>query len=41
MLVNFVQPEIANMAGYWRQQNGATAHTAKATMQLLIVMFQD
>ena len=41
MLVNFVQPEIANMAGYWSQQDGAAAHMARATMQLLIVMFQD
>ena len=41
MLVNFVQPEIANIAGYWQQQDGATAHMARATMQLLTVMFED
>lgn len=41
MLVNFVRPEIANMVGYWWQQDGATAHTARATMQMLTVMFQD
>ena len=35
MLVNFVQPQIANMAGYWWQQDGATAHTTRASM------FQD
>ena len=28
MLVNFVQPQLANMPGYWWQQDGATAHTA-------------
>ena len=39
MLENFVQPEIAIMAGYWWQQNGATAYTAKAAMQMLTGMF--
>ena len=41
MLVNFVKPQLANMPGYWRQQDGATAHTTRATMQLLTAMFQD
>ena len=41
MLVNFVQPQLANMARYWWQQDGATAHIARATMQLLTAMFQD
>ena len=41
MLAIFVQPQLANMAGYWWQQDGATAHTARATMQLLTAMFQD
>ena len=41
MLENFVQPEIANMAEYWWQQDGATAHTARATLQMLTGMFQD
>ena len=41
MLVNFVQPQLANLPGYWWQQDGATAHTARATMQLLTAMFQD
>ena len=41
MLENFVHPEIANMAGYWWQQDGATAHTARATVQMLTGMFQD
>ena len=40
MLENFFQPEIANMSGYWWQQDGATAHTARATMQMLTGMFQ-
>ena len=41
MLENFVQLEIANMAGYWWQRDGATAHTARAIMQMLTGMFQD
>ena len=41
MLENFVWPEIANMSGYCWQQDGATAHTARATMQMLSGMFQD
>ena len=41
MLKNFVPPEIANMAEYWWQQNGATAHTARANVQMLTGMFQD
>ena len=41
MLVNFVQPKVANMAGYWWQQDGVTAHTAIATIQNLTAMFQD
>ena len=41
MQENFDPPEIANMAGYWWQQEGATAHTARATMQLLTGTFQD
>ena len=41
MLVNFVQAKITNMVGYWWQQDGAIAHTARATMQMLTVMFQD
>ena len=40
MLVNFVQPEMANIAGYWWQQDGAHSHTARATMQILTAMFQ-
>ena len=41
MLAIFIQPQLANMAGYWGQQDGTTAHTARATMQLLTAMFQD
>ena len=29
------------MPGHWWQQDGATAHTARATIQLLTAMFQD
>ena len=41
VLENFVQPEIANISEYWWQQDGATARTARATMQMLTGMFQD
>ena len=40
ILVNFVQPEIANMAGYWGQQDGAFVHTTRVTMQILTVMLK-
>ena len=29
------------MAGYWWHQDGATAYTARVTMQILTAMFQD
>ena len=41
MLENFVQPEIANMTGYWWQQEGATGHTARTTTQMLTEMFHN
>ena len=41
MLESFVQPTIANMAGYWWQQDGGTAHTARVSMRMLTEMFQD
>lgn len=39
MLVNFVRPEVENMPEVWWQQDGATAHTARQTIELLRQIF--
>ena len=35
MIQNFLKPAIQNRCGLWFQQDGATSHTARESMQLL------
>ena len=35
MLENLLRPAVLNNPGIWFQQDGATAHTARATMAIL------
>lgn len=45
MLENFLEPELQNFAGFnqntWFQQDGATAHTANLSMQVVQRMFPE
>ena len=41
MLENFVRPAVENHPQIWFQQDGATAHTARATMALLRDIFGE
>lgn len=41
MLENFLRPAVENNSNLWFQQDGATAHTARATMTILRELFGD
>lgn len=41
MIENFLRPHVENNQNIWFQQDGATAHTARATMELLHNIFGE